>query len=259
MHNQLTSCKFLLFILFYFTLSGCAIFKGENVPETFLIPIEKTDQIKPTISYNITVSGFNYSAAESSKLIQNVISGELLQALEQSEYFSRISKNDIEAEINLSVTFVDSANPAALIPAFITGLSLFTIPSWATEKFIVTAVAKNKNGNSKQYVVEDSITMVQWLPMIFIFPVKNFTAIPQVRKNIYRNILMKMKNDGLIYNLSPQQVSAQQIERPGNNTLQFRMIEDKPERAGKVESMGKSPAEKLKELQQFPATPETQQ
>lgn len=198
MQKKLTFGKFLLFILLSFTLSGCAVFNGGKVPETVLMPMEKTDQKKPTISYDITASGGLFSKSKSPEIIQNIIAGELLQTLEQSEYFSRISKKDDEAELNLTVTIKNSGNPAALIPAMITGFSLYTIPSWATDKFVVTAVAKSIDGNSKQYVLEDSTTLVQWLPMIFAFPVKNFSVIPEVRKNMYRNIIMQMKNDGLL-------------------------------------------------------------
>jgi hypothetical protein len=208
MHKQLTFGRFLLFISLCFTLSGCAIFNGGKVPETVLMPMEKTDQKKPTISYDITASGGVFSTSKSPEFIQSIIAGELLQTLEQSEYFSRISKNDDEAELSLSVTIKNSGNPAALIPAMITGFSLYTIPSWATDKFVVTAVAKNKDGNSKQYVLEDTTILVQWLPMIFVFPIKNFSVIPEVRKNMYRNIIMQMKNDGLITSKSTVKISA---------------------------------------------------
>lgn len=208
MHKQLTFCRFLLFISLCFTLSGCAVFSGGNVPATVLMPLENTDQKKPTISYDITASDGFFSTSKSSEIIQNVIAGEFLQTLEQSEYFSRISKNDDEADLNLSVTIKNSGNPAALIPAMITGFSLYLIPSWATDNFVVTAVAKNKDGNSKQYVLEDSTTLVQWLPMMFVFPVKNFSVIPEVRKNMYRNIVMQMKNDGLITSKSTVNISA---------------------------------------------------
>jgi hypothetical protein len=195
-HINVVMISLLLFL--GLTTSGCAVFNGGKVPDTVLAPLEKSDIQKPSISYDITASGGLFSNDKSPEHVQSIIAGELLQTLEQSNYFSRISKNDAEADINLSVTIQNTGNPAALIPAFITGLSLYTIPSWGTDNFDVNAIAKSKNGLSKEYALSDSTTLVQWLPMMFVFPVKNFSVIPEVRKNMYRNILLQMKNDGFI-------------------------------------------------------------
>lgn len=198
MHKSLCLSKVFLFVFVCIAVSGCAVFNGGKVPETVLTPIEKNGFKKPNVSYDITASSGLFKNSKSPELVQNIIAGEFLETLEQSNYFSRISKNDSNADLNLIVTIDNSGNPAALIPAMITGFSLYTIPSWATDKFAVKAIAKHKNGKSKQYILEDSTTLVQWLPMIFAFPVKNFSVIPEVRKNMYRNILMQMKKDGFI-------------------------------------------------------------
>lgn len=200
MYKNLNVGKSLLLLFLCLLLSGCAVFRGGKIPEVNLMPLEKTDQPKPSISYDIKSMGGLFDTANSSEHIQSIIAGELLQTLEQTNYFSRISKKDEEADLSLSVTVKNSGNPAAMIPAFITGLSLYIIPSWATDNFEVTAIAKNRQGHSKEYVLSDSTTLVQWLPMIFVFPAKSFSVIPEVRKNIYRNIIMQMKNDGFISN-----------------------------------------------------------
>ncbi len=162
---------------------------------------------KLTIAYDITAMGGLFSTDNSPEHVQSIIAGELLQTLEQSNYFSRISKTDDQADISLSIKITNTGTPAALIPAFITGLSFYTIPSWVTDNFEVTAIAKNKQSFSKEYALTDSTTLVQWLPMLFVFPVKNFSVIPEVRKNMYRNILSQMKNDGFITNNSTIKMS----------------------------------------------------
>lgn len=203
MHRYLSVVRIslLLFLLFiYLTISGCAIFKGGKVSETVLTPLENTGQPKPSVSYDITAMGGLIETAKSPEHIQSIIAGEFLQVLEQSNYFSRISKKDSEADITIFVTIKNTGNPAAIIPAFITGLSFYTIPSWATDNIDVTATAKDKRGNSKEYILSDSTIIVQWLPMLFVFPANNFSVIPEVRKNMYRNILLQMKNDGFMTN-----------------------------------------------------------
>ncbi len=198
MRRHLNVVKIAMSLFLGLTIFGCAVFNGGKVPETVLTPLEKMDQPKPTISYGIMAMGGLFRTSNSPEIVQSIIAGELLQTLEQSNYFSRISKNDDEADISLSVTIKNTGTPAAMIPAIITGLSLYTIPSWATDNFEVTALARNRRGYSKEYTLSDSTTLVQWLPMLFVFPVKNFSVIPEVRKNIYRNILSQMKIDGFI-------------------------------------------------------------
>ncbi len=179
-------------------LSGCAIFKGGNVPEVSFTPTEKSDLQKPSISYEITAMSGLISVDKSADFAQSIIAGEFLKTLEDSNYFGRIAKNDTDADVSLVVVVKNTGSPVALLPAILTGLSLYIIPSWATDHFDVNATAQNKNGLSKEYVLSDTTTIVQWLPMMFVFPFKNFSEVPEVRKNIYRNILIKMKEDGLV-------------------------------------------------------------
>ncbi len=66
-----------------------------------------------------------------------------------------------------------------MVPAIITGLSFYTIPSWATENYEVVANV-TKGTRAKEYRIEDSAKIVQWLPMVFVFPFKSLSEIPKV-------------------------------------------------------------------------------
>lgn len=93
----------------------------------------------------------------------------------------------------------DENNPAVMIPAFITGFSMFIIPSWATATIHISADA-SRDGQVRQYDFTDSATMVQWLPMIFAMPfVDNpITAGRKLDENTYRNLVRQMRVDGLL-------------------------------------------------------------
>jgi hypothetical protein len=187
-----------LIVLMVVFFSGCAVFKGEKVPETVLPKLDGANTTKPSISYDITSMSGIVKVDKSADIVQNIIAGELLNALEESNYFSRIAKNDKDADVNLSVVMTNSGSPAAFVGAVITGLSLYTIPSWATDNFDLQAKAGNKAGMQKEYTLSDSTTLVQWLPMMFVFPFKHLGQVPEVRKNMYRHLLLQMKNDGLL-------------------------------------------------------------
>lgn len=177
-------------------ISGCAIFDGENVPKTTLSKYENNGTPKPTVSYLSLAKGGLSSSNKLPESTQSIIEGELLSVLEESNYFGRISKQDNSADINIDITLTNSGNPAAMIPAIITGLSIYAIPSWATDNFNLIAKVERKDGLKKEYTLADSTTIVQWLPMIFFFPANNFSVVPDVRKNMYKKVLSDMQKDG---------------------------------------------------------------
>lgn len=188
----------ILMVLVILAISGCAVFEGGQVPKTTLSAYENTANSKPSLSYSSLAMGGLSSVKELPETTQSIIEGELLSVLESSGYFGRISKKDESADLSIDVTLTNSGNPAAMIPAFITGLSLYTIPSWARDNFNLVAKVERKDGLKKEYVLADSATLVQWLPMIFVFPAKNFSVVPDIRKNMYKKVLADMKEDGFL-------------------------------------------------------------
>ncbi len=186
----------ILAVVLMVSITGCAVFDGGKVPKTTLSAYEHQGVPKPTVSYSSIAMGGLSSPEKLPEAGQDIIEGELLSVLESSNYFSRISKVDESADINIEVELTNTGSPAAMIPAIITGLSLYMIPSWATDDFEIVAKVKRRDGFQKEYIMADSTTIVQWLPMIFVFPVKNFSVIPDVRKNMYRKVLSDMKEDG---------------------------------------------------------------
>jgi len=178
-------------------LFGCAVFEGGEVPKVAMEAITKNQVEQQSVVYNsVAMGGLGGESNKLPEAVQSIIEGELESVLKESNYFSRVSKVDDEADVRIELTLTNRGNPAALIPAFITGLSLYTIPSWATDHFEVKAKVSAKQGMVKEYELNDSVKLVQWLPMIFVFPAKNFSVVPEVRKNMYRNLLVKMQEDG---------------------------------------------------------------
>ncbi|NKI16509.1 hypothetical protein HCU74_03640 [Spongiibacter sp. KMU-166] len=196
----------ILAVVLVLAISGCAVFDGGMVPKTNLIPYDENGYKKPNLSYSSTAIGGVFSQSELPGAAQSIMEGELFSVLESSNYFSRIAKKDDSADINIDVTIINKGNPAALIPAAITGATFYIIPSWATDQFNVVAKVERKDGLKKEYTLSDTATIVQWLPMMFVFPVKNFSVIPEVRKNMYKKVLADMKADGF-FNASVETLS----------------------------------------------------
>lgn len=110
-----------------------------------------------------------------------------------------IVEGPTEATLVIDGTAIDHSNAAALVPAVITGLSLYTIPSWVTQEIDIRVDATSGTMKDK-YQVNDSFTLVQWLPMMFAFP---FTGGPvqnteDLNSRTYKNLIVQLKNSGYL-------------------------------------------------------------
>ena len=190
-------------LAFAMSLSGCAFFKGDNIPETTLAPPEQAEAMRPSVHYDVNATQIMSVGASHGEKFQQLVDQELAKILKESNYFSAVVKDGRDADINLSVTFTDTTGPGVMIGGIISGLTLWTIPTWLTECYELKAVVKTKNNQTKAYEMSDSFTMVSWLPMILLAPVKNITTITDVRENMYRNLFMHMKDDGLLIKKGP--------------------------------------------------------
>lgn len=187
-----------IFIILLLLGSGCAVFDDNQIPDIVLPAKTIANDQKPSVSFkSLAMSGLTKRKAYPEKT-QTKLAKELQSVLEDSNYFSNVSADNPSADISISAEVIDHGNQAAMIPAIITGFSGYTIPSWATNNFDITATVQKPGQDNKEYNAIDSAKLVQWLPMAFLFPVKNFSVVPEIRKNMYRKILSEMDKDGML-------------------------------------------------------------
>lgn len=179
--------------------SGCAAFKANNLPviEDAQYIVEAQEKIKVYSKWELeSDSSF---ANDQAKVAAGAVHKDLFEKAIINSGCCDIVESKNEADLVVTGTAFNENNPAAVIPAVITGLSLYTIPSWvtATVHIQVDAAAGDKEG---AYDLTDSMTMVQWLPMLFALP---FTGSPieagkELDANVYKNLVVRMKDDGLL-------------------------------------------------------------
>lgn len=192
--------NYLVFVvLVSFLMAGCASFKRNQLPEVGQLLPPAAGVKKPDVTYKFSSGVDFFGKKEHHESIRKQLENEFIHVLRESGYFATLTDGGEWKDIHINVRLVNSGNPAAVIPAVITGLSFYTIPSWATDKFEVTAKATTSDGKEHTYNLTDSSTFVQWLPMIFAFPFNNPAKVPvEVRKNIYKNLILKMLEDGVL-------------------------------------------------------------
>lgn len=188
-----------VFLIAVLSLSGCAIFRANDLPEIGTLPGPAGSAPKPTVGYVFNAVSDMSGTRVSNENVRAIQEGEFVEVLRESGYFASLEKGkNAGKDIQISIDLVNSGDSSALVAAVITGLSLYTIPSWATDTFEATCKVTTADGKSREYKFTDSAKLVQWLPMLFVFPFKNFGEVTDLRKNIYKNLIVKMQADGIL-------------------------------------------------------------
>lgn len=179
-------------------LQGCAAFPGNKLQQVTSFPPLTESEKKKTVSY-VLAAETDMFGKSSNPLFRAIVENELADAIRESGYFTTWGAG-INGEVTIDAKFVNSGNPASVIPAFITGLTLYIVPSWATDTFTLTAIVKTQEGKEYSYEFEDTSTLVQWLPMVVV-PGGMIEVPLSVRKNIWNNLILKMRQDGVFKGL----------------------------------------------------------
>lgn len=182
-----------------FAATGCATFPKHNLPVVTQADLASTAPAKTRVFSR-------WSMVSNSSLVNDQMKA--AGAAIHKKYFDDaitrsgccvLVEGPTEADVVVDGKALAENNPAAMIPAVITGLSLYTIPSWVTATTHIQVDAK-KGDASKSYDVSDSLKMVQWLPMVFAMPFRDsvMKTGKSLDENVYNNLLLGMKKDGLI-------------------------------------------------------------
>jgi len=200
----------LVAVLVFAQIAGCAGFRAKNLPEVEQRSL-KTSVNSKTKVYNdwkIKTKNSSSVSAEALSKAEQEFKKKFEAALLSTECCV-VAASEAEADVVVKAVSHDENSRAAMIPAFITGFSGFIIPSWATAHVHFTATANyvEKADTKFEYDVSDSMTMVQWLPMIFAFPFANpFSSGKDMETNAYNNLILAMQKDGVIPSPPPSAV-----------------------------------------------------
>jgi len=191
--------KFLGLALVCAAVTGCAAFPGNNLPQVGSDALLVSPAKKTRVFSRWSVESQSSTLNEQVKIAQAALSKKAFDDALSNSGCCQIVEGPAEADLVVDGRAFNESNPAAMIPAFITGLSLYTIPSWVTARVHISAEAK-RGLAARSYELQDSMTMVQWLPMIFAMPFSDnpIKAEKQMAENTYNTLVLKMKDDGLL-------------------------------------------------------------
>jgi hypothetical protein len=176
----------------FFLLSGCVIFKGNNLtkidPSQTKIALSKKKKIYVRWDFDfIPIAYSNMTYDDRSRLFERI--------LEESNCCELVKKK-AEADIIFEGKAYDQRNPARFVGFFITVATVYVIPSWHVAKIFVTADVKDGK-QTRHFEASDSMTTAIWLPFIIATPFAyDFDKTQkEILENSFRSILLQIKND----------------------------------------------------------------
>jgi hypothetical protein len=179
--------------------TSCASFSGNNLPKVADTPATNVKKVSLTYTMKGASGSTGGDRTEAPEHDQAKVQSPMVSTFNKSERFTSVSQGKGGA-VHVDMDLLNHGNPAAAATSgFITGFSLFTIPGFATDHYKLTATARTASGKSRQYVLEDRVTTVFWLPLIVATPFASPTSVyPKVQENMYRNLIVNMERDGIL-------------------------------------------------------------
>lgn len=179
--------------------TGCAGFKAHDLPDVDTKSLQFTSATKTKVFSRWTVDTDSALANDKMLAAGGAVHKKYFEDAINRSACCVLVEGPNDADVVVTGKFINENNPAAMIPAMITGFSLFTIPSWATSNCHIAVQAKNGD-LSKSYDLKDSMTMVTWLPMVLAMPFTDnpITAEKEMFENTYSTLVLNMKNDKIL-------------------------------------------------------------
>jgi len=191
-----------VFLLLLMLLSGCVSFSGENLPTIDNIATDHGTFEEPAVNKLDVAYSYLYGNDPADK-DKKRFEDEFIATFDEYDRLSLVAADEIPADqgpsVKLEVQLVDSITKAGVFSAFLAGLSLDMLPTWETRTYTVNSRVTSLEGKVFKYKLVDSMKTVRWLPLFVATPAKNmFTVGEKIRKNIWRNLILKMQEDKIL-------------------------------------------------------------
>ena len=187
-------------ILILILLTSCISVKKNNVPyiNDDQLKISSVKKTKIFLDWKFSNSSF---MMQKQSIIDNISSTheKIFSEVINKANCCEIVYGKDEADVVIKGSFNNKTSDAAIVSAFIGGYTFLTIPTWGNYKAEISAEVTKGNLN-QSYHIKDSLLGVYWLPLILAMPFNEsiFKVEEQMNQNLYKNLLVEMKNDKIL-------------------------------------------------------------
>lgn len=184
--------KFLriIVVLMIVILSGCASFQGHILPEVSSFPqVGK----KSNVSVNLTYRAYLNHGPSKIPPQNELFTAICVKRFIDSGLFSTVGRVSKNSDISVVIDMKDEGD-VNFAMAFLTGFTLYIIPSSATDDFQVKAVLTNNyTGSTKTIEINDSVTMWQEILLLPLAPFKTHLGeLNKVVNNIFDTLAIRV-------------------------------------------------------------------
>lgn len=170
-------------------LQGCAVgIRHDPIPEVNRLDLREPNLANLKVQVTVKAGNSKASRRETPEKAQKKIE-DLLRDANMAVPISTAADADVIVDADL----YEEASPAGTV---ITLLSLGTIPAWTNTDLRLEARVWRRTA-SHDYMLRESYTNIVWWPLILAAPFKPYVAQDDVQDNMYRTLVLKMKNDGI--------------------------------------------------------------
>lgn len=174
----------ILLSLITLILSGCVTYQDGRLPN--LSSSTPFYDAEMPITYTVTQSNRTHAIDGYEKKIAQHLKNSGFNASK------RVQANEDIPHLEVQVEFI---TPSPLGP-IISGITLTTIPTWASAAIKVTATLHTTDEQQLNYEFKESFTQVTWFPLVFAVPFnKPFSIIGKVEDTVFSNLANSVSED----------------------------------------------------------------
>lgn len=175
-----------------FFANGCASFRGKEIPTYTYEQIKIISPIeKPSIDYD--AKSLDFAGREVWFYDENFYR-EIKEVFSKSNVFQRFRPRREFEKYHFTMTLQNKGNLSlALLSGFISGSTLFIIPGYARDEFILTVDVKKEGQIIKKYQYRNY--MHSWVHIIFMFFLTDTNHPRTIRRDVIDNMLLNFLHD----------------------------------------------------------------
>jgi hypothetical protein len=195
--------KYILTILFLVNLASCIAYRNHQLPnvDTAILKTKPSKKVEVFVSWDFGTDSIADDLKPFYPLQNSINEGKKkrIEKLISDAKCCDLTTNKEYSDVSLEITFVPRKKPEGFryFSEVISGSTIMIIPCWFTDEVRILAKATRKN-YSKSYNLSDSVTTINWLPLIFAAPFtkKPWSLITETEDNLYKNLISQMIDDG---------------------------------------------------------------
>ena len=186
----------LLLGLCLLALSGCVTYSDNQLAPVGQWPLAASAQPKPAVHLRIDSQYLLNDAPQAGGFNQGALEKRIVQVYQDSGLFSRVTTSQQSADLYITVQ-VSNHERASMAAAFLTGLTLYILPSSASNELSMQTEFRDSQGELRGSVNKHE-TLTTWMQLLLIFALPFSESTDNVLTRLSQSSLEQARQQSLI-------------------------------------------------------------